>query len=39
MLGKLFKQLKIKKPIEARDWTRNNRLVQSGACNVISYTR
>jgi len=39
MLGKLFKQLKNKKPIEARDWTRNNRLIQSGAANTISYTR
>ena len=39
MLGKLFKQLKIKKSIEAKDWTRNSRLIQSGAYNVISYTR
>jgi len=39
MLGKLFKQLKNKKPIEARDWTRNNRIIQSGVANPISFTR
>lgn len=39
MLSKLFKPLKIKKSIEARDWTRNNKLIQSGVCTGFSYSR
>jgi len=39
MLKKLLKQLKIKRSIEARDWTRNNRLIQSGAYRMFNYNR
>lgn len=39
MLGKLFKQLKLKKSIKARDWSRDTKLLQSGVFSVVSYNR
>jgi hypothetical protein len=39
MLGNLFKQLKIKKSIKERDWSRDMRLLQSGVFSVVIYNR
>ncbi len=39
MLNKLLTILKIKTSLQARDWTRNTKLLQSGACGGFNLTR
>lgn len=39
MLNKIFRILKIKKSLQARDWTRNTKLLQSGVCCGFNFTR
>lgn len=39
MLNKLLTILKIKTSFQARDWTRNTKLLQSGACSGFNFTR
>ncbi len=39
MLNKILRILKIKTSFHARDWTRNTRLLQSGACGGFNFTR
>lgn len=39
MFNRLSKLLKLKKSIEARDWSRNTGLLQSGVYGVAGYNR